>query len=93
MNHFVYIAKSKVSDKYYIGCTSSLESRGKHHNGSDKRRFVYKYRPWEILMWREFNNQTEAYQYEKLIKSYKGGNAFKRILNGEVAEWSKALHC
>lgn len=44
-------------------------------------------------MYREFESSKDAYDYEKLVKSYKGGNGFKKILNGEVAEWSKALHC
>ena len=39
-------------------------------------------------MSRGFALSKDAYEYEKLIKSYKGGNAFKRILNGEVAEFA-----
>ena len=40
----------------------------------------------------------DARRQEKLVKSYKGGNAFKKILSGEanhgkVAEWLKAPHC
>jgi predicted GIY-YIG superfamily endonuclease len=63
------------------------------HNGNDKRRYVYRYKPWELVCFRTFDNKKDAFAYEKLVKSYKGGNAFKRIINGEVAEWPKALHC
>ena len=90
--HYVYILRNN-DNKYYIGCTRDLDKRLKHHNGNDKRRFVYLYKPWKILMYREFESGNDAYDYEKLVKSYKGGNGFKKILNGEVAEWSKALHC
>lgn len=37
-------------------------------------------------MYGEFDSKQDAYKYEKLVKSYKGGNGFKKILNGEVAE-------
>ena len=30
---------------------------------------------------------------DKMAKSDKGGNAFKKIVNGEVAEWLKATVC
>ena len=83
--HYVYILRNN-DDKHYIGCTLDLDKRLKHHNGNDERRFVYLYKPWKILMYREFESSKDAYDYEKLVKSYKGGNGFKKILNGEVAE-------
>jgi len=32
-----------------------------------------------------FKQEKKAYEEEKRIKSYKGGNAFKKIVRGEVA--------
>ena len=40
-----------------------------------------KNRPWVVVHLEKFNNQKEAYTREKEIKSYKGGNAFKKLLN------------
>lgn len=36
--------------------------------------------PWELIVYKGFDSQAEAFQTEKKIKSYKGGNAFKKIV-------------
>ncbi len=76
----VYIIKSLVSKKYYIGCTNNLKRRlTEHNNGHNVS--TTKDKPWELVHFEKFNNQQEAYYREKVIKSYKGGNAFKKLLN------------
>ena len=68
-----------VDNKYYIGCTNNLERRIKEHNlgynFSTKLRF-----PLELVYFEEYSNSKEAFIREKKIKSYKGGNAFKKLL-------------
>ena len=90
--HYIYIIQSKIANKYYIGCTNNLQLRLRDHNfGYCKS--TKKYKPWILITFRSFTNQQDAYNMEKMVKSYKGGNAFKKIINGEVAEWSKAAPC
>lgn len=90
--HFVYIIQSQKHNRYYIGCTNNIKTRIKQHN--DKQNYSTKNGiPWKLIIYKKFENQQKAYQCEKKIKSYKGGNAFKRLINGEVAEWSKATGC
>ena len=91
---YVYILKSLKSGKFYIGSTNNLQKRLSEHN-TDKRvkLYTYRYRPWKLFMYREFEDEQMARQYEKVVKSYKGGSKFKKIVNGEVAEWSKAAGC
>ncbi len=76
----VYIIKSVKNLKYYIGCTSNLDRRlFEHNNGYNIA--TEKDRPWTIVYFEKFNNQQEAFAREKKIKSYKSGNAFKKLLN------------
>ena len=90
--YFVYILKSLRFNRHYVGCTNNLGKRLEQHNRGDNSS-TRCYRPWEIVCYKVVNNQAGAFAEEKKIKSYKGGNAFKKIINGEVAEWSKATRC
>ena len=75
----VYIIKSEENRKHYIGCTNDLERRLFEHN-KGYNIATGKDRPWKIVHCEKFNNQEKAYAREKQIKSYKGGNAFKKLL-------------
>lgn len=89
---YVYIIRSEITGKHYVGCTKDLETRMKQHN---KRQNLSTRNgaPWKLLVYKTVENQEQAYNLEKKVKSYKGGNAFKKILKGEVAEWSIAAAC
>ncbi len=76
----VYILQSIQEKKYYIGCTNNLERRVLEHNKGYSAA-TKKYRPWIVVRFEKFSNQQEAYTREKEIKSYKGGNAFKKLLD------------
>ena len=77
---YVYILKSSINNKYYIGCTNDLGRRLKDHN-SGRNVSTKNGAPWIIIYYEEVKDQKEAYQREKQIKSYKGGNAFKKLLS------------
>ena len=38
--------------------------------------------PWQLIHWEEFLNKCDAWKRERQIKSYKGGRAFKKLLEG-----------
>ncbi len=84
--YFVYIIKSEITNKYYIGCTSNLEKRFEQHNKGENYS-TKKYVPWKLICYSIFLEQKEAFNYEKKVKSYKGGNAFKRIINKQTKDW------
>jgi putative endonuclease len=75
----VYILKSLKDNKYYIGITKNLENRlAKHNRGevfSTKTR-----KPFILIKSEEFENYSNAREREKEIKSYKGGNKFKKLI-------------
>ncbi len=76
----VYILKSLVNGKYYIGHTKNLEARLNRHNGGLVKS-TRACRPWEIVYSESKKNKNEAYKREFQIKSYKGGNAFKKLID------------
>ena len=39
---------------------------------------------WKVIYKEEFQTASEAKLREKIIKSYKGGNAFKKLIAGIV---------
>ncbi|MBI2251522.1 MAG: GIY-YIG nuclease family protein [Armatimonadetes bacterium] len=75
----VYIIKSMKKERFYIGHTGDLETRLKSHN-SGKVRSTKAYSPWDIVYVEEFTGKVGAYKRELKIKSYKGGEAFKKLI-------------
>ncbi len=76
---FAYILQSESTGKYYIGSTNNLARRLKEHNGNQTNSLKNK-GPFIVIYKEEFNTLAEARGREYKIKSYKGGNAFKKLL-------------
>ena len=75
----VYILKSEKIDRHYIGHSDNLEKRVNIHNrGLVKSTKAY--RPWKIIYTESADNKNDAYKREMQIKSYKGGEAFKKLI-------------
>ncbi len=81
MTYFVYILKSEKDLRYYVGYTSDLEKRLAYHN-SGKQRHTRHRRPFRLVYYEEFDTKTKALKRERQIKSYKGGAAFKKLIEG-----------
>jgi putative endonuclease len=75
----VYIIKSTVTGRYYIGQTNDLNDRIRRHN-SGYELSTKKGVPWRLIHNEEFTTRTEAMKRERKIKSYKGGDAFKKLI-------------
>ena len=76
----VYIIQSKKNSKYYIGCSNNYKRRLNEHN-LGQNLSTKSFRPWELIHLESFKDQQEAYSREKKIKSYKGGNGLRKLLN------------
>jgi putative endonuclease len=77
--YYVYILKSEIKQRFYIGYTNNLKKRLLYHNGG-KVRSTKAYRPWKIIYTEQFDDRHNAFAREKQIKSYKGGEAFKKLI-------------
>ncbi|MDP3987737.1 MAG: GIY-YIG nuclease family protein [Candidatus Levybacteria bacterium] len=79
----VYILKNSISGKHYIGSTNDLERRLSEHNRGHTKSTRRK-GAWEVIHTEQFIDSLTAKRRERLIKSYKGGNAFKKLIAGFV---------
>lgn len=77
--HKVYILKSVSKNRYYVGCTEDLSRRLKNHNEGQVRS-TKAYCPWTVVYTEDFSDKQTAFKREKQIKAYKGGVAFKKLL-------------
>lgn len=76
---YTYILENN-KNKYYIGYTSKYpEERVLEHNQS-KSKWTRSKGPWQLIYYERFETKAEALKREKQIKSYKGGKAFKLLL-------------
>ncbi|HEC21160.1 MAG TPA: GIY-YIG nuclease family protein [Candidatus Peregrinibacteria bacterium] len=75
----VYILKSKVKERYYIGSTGNLDDRIVRHN-QGRNKSTKAHRPWNVALTENYKTKKEALKRERKIKSYKGGEAFKKII-------------
>ena len=76
---YLYILRN-IKNKHYIGITA-LDPRRRllKHNKGDV--FSTKTgRPWTLIHVEEFKNLNDARFREKIIKSWHGGNAFKKLV-------------
>ena len=76
----LYILKNN-SGKHYVGITSlPVANRVRRHNNGDVHSTKL-FRPWKIIYSEEFKEKKLAWLRERQIKSYKGGEAFKKLIN------------
>jgi len=82
----VYILKSQVKNRYYIGCTADLKIRLIQHN-LGRTKSTKCFRPWKIIYYEEYNDKKDAYKREWFLKHPKGYLTKLEIINkyGEVA--------
>ena len=79
MSWFLYILKSKVNEKFYVGISQNPERRLEYHNSIEKG-FTSRYRPWEIIFTKEFRIRADAQAFEKKLKSWKNKKAIEDFL-------------
>jgi len=77
--YFVYVLESLRDHGHYIGSTHNLKQRLADHNAG-KTRSLRARRPLRLIHVEEFTRRSDAKAREKQIKSYKRGEAFRRLL-------------
>ena len=81
MNYYVYILKSLKDHKYYIGSTADVAARLRFHNAALQRSTRHRI-PFILILDEIFPDKASALKRENQIKNYKGGEAFKKIIEG-----------
>lgn len=78
---FVYILKSKKSNRNYTGHTADLENRLKEHNRG-KSSYDKLNAPFELVYYEKVKTRAEAMRREKYFKTGKGRDEIKAKLEG-----------
>jgi len=69
---YVYILRSIAApDQTYVGCTTDLKARLTTHNEGGSAHTA-KYRPWELVIFVRFEDDSKAWEFERYLKSGSG---------------------
>jgi putative endonuclease len=80
MAYTVYILFSPDRNKYYVGHTNNLQRKLTEHR-QKKSQFGKNSNKFELVFTEKYISKSKAYQREMQIKSYKNGQAFKKLVN------------
>lgn len=85
MGWTVYILYNTSAGKIYIGQTNNIERRLIEHNRKSGNHYTSKFSGlWELLYKEVFNTRKEAILRERQLKSYKGRQFIKKLINSNV---------
>jgi len=76
---YVYVIRSIVFERNYVGFTKDVESRLMEHN-SGKTQSTRPYIPWKLVFFEKFSAKVEAIKREKFLKSGQGRDYVKHKL-------------
>ena len=76
---YVYVLRSIVKGRRYVGMTKHLDRRLREHN-EGKNRSTKGFAPFELVYVEEFEERTEARKREKYLKSGVGREYLDNIL-------------
>lgn len=83
---FVYIIRSEMDGRFYVGLTENVENRIIQHNKG--MTFSTKgYRPWKLFFKEEYITRLEARSREKYLKSGVG----KEYIKNKWLQLNKAV--
>lgn len=78
--YYVYILQSLTfPDRYYVGITEDLRARLVKHNAMEVTH-TSKYAPWKLKTYIAFSDKTQAFEFEKYLKSASGRAFAKKRL-------------
>lgn len=74
-----YVIQNTVSGRFYTGSTNDVNRRLSEHNRGHTKS-THQIGKWVLVYQESFLTNKEARSREHVIKSYKGGNAFKKLV-------------
>jgi putative endonuclease len=86
---YVYVIRSEVDGRFYVGFCTNLERRLKEHNAG--KTFSTKgYCPWKLFFFEQFSSRIEARKREKFLKAGSGKEYIKNKWSGSSVEYPPA---
>ena len=65
--YYLYVLKSTIAPRHYIGITDNLEKRLAKHNSASVKS-TKPYRPWQLAYYEDFTDKTSARKQEIYLK-------------------------
>ena len=81
--YYVYVLLSLTTGELYKGKTKDLKARFTAHNAS-KVKSTKAGRPWRLIYYQAFINKSDAGREEKFLKSGKGRERLKYLLDNTL---------
>jgi len=79
----VYILKSLITDKYYIGQTSDIKRRLLYHN-SGYSKYTKAGIPWKLVYSENFDTRHQTMNREAQFKNYKSRVMIEKIIREHI---------
>ncbi len=76
---YLYIIRNDTNKRFHIGVTKNIDKRVDEHNNS-RRVSITHFGRYHLVYKEKYSSFKEARKREQQVKSYKGGNAFKKLL-------------
>ncbi len=80
---WVYILKSDIVNRYYVGHTADIENRLYHHI-SGREKYTKKTSDWYLVYNKEYKTRTQAKKVENFIKKQKSRIFIEKLIAGKV---------
>lgn len=80
---YVYILKSLVNNRYYIGSTNDIEKRFREHN-SGISKYTRLTKPFKIAFVQEYNTIQKARKIELKLKRFKNKKIIDKIVEEKI---------
>lgn len=79
MNSCIYILKSLVNNRFYIGSTSNISRRLTEHS-QGKSKYTKTIKPFELVLRQEFPSLRQARRAEKWLKAQKSKKFIEKVI-------------
>ncbi|MBP6856537.1 MAG: GIY-YIG nuclease family protein [Candidatus Pacebacteria bacterium] len=74
--YYVYVLKSTVDEKLYIGFTGDLRRRFQEHNSGKSTSTSYR-RPLVLVYYEAYTSRADAFERERKLKHFQ--NSYKQL--------------
>ncbi len=83
--YYVYVLKSQLDGKLYVGYTTNLEKRLQKHRSGEVLSTSPR-RPLELVFYEGYKNMEDAKRREMYLKTSKGKSSLRMMLRDSLKE-------
>ena len=81
--YYVYVLKSQVDGKLYIGYTTNLRNRLREHEGGEVLSTRAR-RPFELIFYKSYKSMEDAKRRERYFKTFQGKSSLRMMLQDSL---------